>query len=88
MKHVTSRKAHRGWERGGKGKTDDSLYTKGAERQHYSKDLKGDLAGTFLSKNYCLHGKTWRNHRSDCHDTGRGNFFIFFFLLTDGMKFN
>lgn len=30
MKHVTSRKAHRGWEWGGKGQTAGSLHVKGA----------------------------------------------------------
>lgn len=79
MKHVTSRKAHGEWERGGKGETDDSPYTKGAERQHYSRKTFF-LASARISKEdwqVGFHPKpvvcmvSLRNC-SDCCDTGRG----------------
>lgn len=66
MKHVTSRKAHREWERGGREKTDDSSLQEEQKDNTVagkfffpciSKDLNGDLAGRSLSRNCCLLGE-------------------------------
>lgn len=72
MNHVTSRKAHREWERGGEGKTDDSSL------QEEQKD--NTIAGNFFSQKGIwqvgFHPETTvclvslRNY-SDCYDTAR-----------------
>lgn len=78
MKHVTSRKAHREWERGGKGKTGGSSLQE-EQKERYSRKVFF-LASARISKGIwqvgfypetavCL--LSLRNY-SDCCDTARG----------------
>lgn len=94
MKHVTSRKAHRGWEGGGKGQTDGSLHMKGALQKDsaVTGQLRSFLAPIRISREIWqvgFHPKAivcvvCLRNCSDFCDAGRGSIYF----LTDETKYN